>query len=201
MAKERIIVTAMDLFSQHGIKSVSMDDIARAMSISKRTLYEFFNDKETLLIEGMQYNKNRFNKILTRLEKSAPTAVDVILLCYMEMMKRPRWYHQRFYEDLKKYPKALQHKEEEKNEFIPKCKQLFARGVREGVFRDDVNFEIVALLAKDQAKMLHPSKTFSNHSNSEVYNTVLFTFLRGICTDEGRNILNRYAIKLSYDLK
>ena len=52
MIKEQIINTAFDLFSQYGIKSVSMDDVAKAAGISKRTLYESFEDKETLLIEG-----------------------------------------------------------------------------------------------------------------------------------------------------
>ena len=47
MIKEQIINTAFDLFSQYGIKSVSMDDVAKAAGISKRTLYESFEDKET----------------------------------------------------------------------------------------------------------------------------------------------------------
>ena len=54
MIKEQIINTAFDLFSQYGIKSVSMDDVAKAAGISKRTLYESFEDKETLLIEGIR---------------------------------------------------------------------------------------------------------------------------------------------------
>ena len=56
MIKEQIINTAFDLFSQYGIKSVSMDDVAKAAGISKRTLYESFEDKETLLIEGIDHN-------------------------------------------------------------------------------------------------------------------------------------------------
>lgn len=48
MTKEQVMTTALDLFSQYGIKSVSMDDIARNIGISKRTIYEFFEDKETL---------------------------------------------------------------------------------------------------------------------------------------------------------
>lgn len=55
MIKEQIINTAFDLFSQYGIKSVSMDDVAKAAGISKRTLYESFEDKETLLIEGIDH--------------------------------------------------------------------------------------------------------------------------------------------------
>ena len=56
MIKEQIINTAFDLFSQYGIKSVSMDDVAKAAGISKRTLYESFEDKEPLLIEGIDRN-------------------------------------------------------------------------------------------------------------------------------------------------
>lgn len=43
--KEQIMLTAFDLFSEHGIKNVSMDDIAHNASISKRTLYELFEDR------------------------------------------------------------------------------------------------------------------------------------------------------------
>ena len=46
MTKEQVMTTALDMFSQYGIKSVSMDDIARNTGISKRTIYEFFDDKE-----------------------------------------------------------------------------------------------------------------------------------------------------------
>ncbi len=192
MNKEQIIIMAFDLFSQYGIKSVSMDDIARNMSISKRTLYGFFDDKETLLVEGLEYTNNRLKKILEQLEKEPYTAVDVILLFYEELMKRPRWYSKKFYEDLKRFPKASERKENEKEEYINACTRLFNRGVKEEVFQQEVNFEIVGLLAKEQLKMLHPSKSFSKHSNTEVYTTVLTTFLRGICTDKGRKILDKW---------
>ncbi len=193
---------AFDLFSQYGIKSVSMDDIARNMSISKRTLYGFFDDKETLLVEGLNYINGRLSSFLAQLEKEPHTALDIILLFYEELMKRPRWYSRKFYEDLKRYPKAMERKESEKSEFNMVCARLFNRGVKEGVFQEEVNFEIVGLLAKEQLKMLHPSKTFSKHSNAEVYNTVLITFLRGICTDKGRTILNRWiATKQIYRIQ
>jgi len=88
----------------------------------------------------------------------------------------------------------MQKKESEKEHFTNSCTRLFDRGVKEGVFQQEVNFEIVGLLAKEQLKMLHPSKTFSKHSNTEVYNTMLLTFLRGICTEKGREILDRWVI-------
>ena len=69
MTKEQVMTTALDMFSQYGIKSVSMDDIARNTGISKRTIYEFFEDKETLLQEAIKYHNNTMRKILSELEK------------------------------------------------------------------------------------------------------------------------------------
>ena len=193
-------MTALDLFSQHGIKSVSIDDIARNMGISKRTIYEFFEDKETLLVKGIEYNHKKMKQVLTELEEGPYSVVEEIILFYEECMKRPRWYNRKFYDDLKRYPKALELNEKNKAEFSKKCMKLFTRGVKEGVFQKGINFEIVTLLAKEQIKMIRPTGAFLNHSVSEVYKTVLFTFLRGICTEKGLAILDRYALKQSQNL-
>lgn len=194
------MTTALDLFSQYGVKSVSMDDIARNIGISKRTIYEFFEDKETLLQEAIKTHNNNMRAILKELEKGPYTALDVFVLFYEEFMKRPRWYNRKYYDDLKRYPKAVEQAEKDKADFTQKCIKLLNRGAKEGVFNKDVNIEILALLAREQLKMIRPSKTFLNHSVAEVFTTVLFTFLRGICTEKGLAILERYAVRHSHDL-
>ena len=200
MTKEQVMTTALDMFSQYGIKSVSMDDIARNTGISKRTIYEFFEDKETLLQEAIKYHNNTMRKILSELEKGPFTALDVFVLFYEEFMKHPRWYIKRYYDDLKRYPKAVEQAEKDKADFTTRCIKLLNRGGKEGVFQKDLNIEILALLAKEQLKMIQPSKAFVNHSVTEVFQTVLFTFLRGICTEKSMVILERYALKHSYDM-
>ena len=80
-----------------------------------------------------------------------------------------------------------------------RCMDLFTRGVKEGVFQEGINFEIMALLVKEQTKMLRPSNVFCKHSITEVYNTIL-SFLKGISTEKGRAILDRFDLKQSYDL-
>lgn len=201
MIKEQIMQTAFDLFSQYGIKSVSMDDISKSINISKRTIYELFDDKETLLIESMQFNSNNLWLVLEKLEKESYSALEVILFFYEEVLKTPRWYSRKFYDDLRRYPKAKQQKEQQKADFSKKCIQLFNRGVKEGVFKVGVNVEIVALLAKEQSKMLKPSQAFSNYSCTEVFNTIIITFLRGVSTEKGIAILDRFALKQSYNIQ
>lgn len=119
--KEQIMLTAFDLFSEHGIKNVSMDDIAHNASISKRTLYELFEDKETLLTECINLSYTKMRLSMKRLESEPITALEVALLFYEELMRRPRWFNRKFYDDLKRYPKALQKTEEEKSRFLKKC--------------------------------------------------------------------------------
>ncbi|MDR1556150.1 MAG: TetR/AcrR family transcriptional regulator [Tannerellaceae bacterium] len=192
LIKEQILMTAFDLFSQYGIKSVSMDDIARQVAISKRTLYESFADKETLLVEGIEYTRGKFAVFVSSLEKELHTAIDIFLLTFEELMKQPRWYSRKFYEDIKRYPRAMKKIEEEKEKVAGLCARLFTRGMKEGIFQTDVNFEIMALLVKEQLKMQTMPLPFSKHSNREIYSTILTTFLRGISTDKGRSILDRW---------
>ena len=194
------MLTAFDLFSEHGIKNVSMDDIAHNASISKRTLYELFEDKETLLTECINLSYTKMKLSMKQLESEPITALEIALLFYEELMRRPRWFNRKFYDDLKRYPKALEQAEKDKADFTKRCIKLLNRGAKEGVFQKDVNIEILALVAKEQLKMIRPSKTFLNHSVAEVFQTVLFTFLRGICTEKGLTILERYALKHSQDI-
>ena len=177
-----------------------MYDVSKSAGISKRTLFESFEDKETLLIEGIDHNTESLGQYLTGLEKEPFNALEVILLFYEEMMKNPRWFNEKFYEDLKKYPKAQQKIEMNKARMGKRCMDLFTRGVKEGVFQEGINFEIMALLVKEQTKMLRPSNVFCKHSITEVYNTILLTFLKGISTEKGRAILDRFDLKQSYDL-
>ena len=60
--REQIVETAQQLFIEHGIKDVKMDDIAAQLSISKRTIYELFNDKEQLLREVLELQNDKMRE-------------------------------------------------------------------------------------------------------------------------------------------
>jgi len=196
--KKQIIKTAYDLFSQYGIKSVSMDDIARNTGLSKRTLYGEFNDKEDLLQQGLIMLYGQLRAKMNQFESENHSALDTFLLIYDEMMKNARWYTPKFYDDLQRYPNAQSMIEAEQKEFAEKYRRYIARGVEEGELRSEVNIEIIALLAKEQMRMMQPSQKYRDFPMREVYNTILLTFLRGICTEQGCEKLERYAAKQIY---
>ena len=77
--KGRILETAMKLFVEQGVKAVKMDDVAQALTISKRTLYELYKDKEELLYQGiLQFNEKHRNSMLAFIDE-APTVMDIII--------------------------------------------------------------------------------------------------------------------------
>lgn len=192
--KERIIVSAFEQFAQYGIKSISMDTIAHSIGISKRTIYGYFNDKEELLTEGINYFSQKTRQLSDSIYKKTSSVLEAILFFHKETIKNPRWYSPRFYDDLQKFPIALKKLEEEKSNFANECLLLFMRGIKEGVFRKEINLEIIALLAKEQIVMKRPAKVFAGQSSLEVHNTLLIIFLRGISTTKGQAIIDEIAL-------
>ena len=187
LVKERIIRSAFAQFALYGIKSISMDAIAQNMSISKRTIYGYFNDKEELLTEGIDYCCRLAQRVYTETnqEQEFLTPLAMILGFYNKIRENPQCYSSRFYEDLRKFPQALEKFELERDHFAKECRAVFARGVKEGYFLPDVNYEILSLLVKDKILGLHPSHTYLHYSFLDVCDSVVYTFVRGICTSKG----------------
>lgn len=201
MLKEHILRIALKLFSQNGIKKVSMNDIAQQANVSKRTLYDFFENKESLLIRMLESSYYQFNSYLTELEKRNYTSLEIFLLFNDKLMANPTWFSQTFYDDIHLYPKAYAFLMENKNKFLDKSVYLLSRGVEEGVFQPEINYDMLALLVREQMTMPPPAHIFKKYSHIEVHNTFSLIFIRGICTQKGRGILERYYMKRYYQNK
>ena len=77
--KERILNTATVMFHKHGIKSVKMDDIASHLSISKRTLYEIYANKEDLLFEVVTHHENKTHEQIEKFDGHGKNVIDIII--------------------------------------------------------------------------------------------------------------------------
>ena len=84
--RKRVILEASRAFAKSGIKNVHMDSLACALSISKRTLYELFEDKETLLTECINLSYTKMKLSMKQLESEPITALEIALLFYEELM-------------------------------------------------------------------------------------------------------------------
>jgi len=190
--KARIIAEAMKSFTTKGIKGVTMDDIASDLGISKRTLYETFTDKETLLLECVRQQEAEKEILSAKILSESENVLEVILKFYKATIEVYHKVNIRFFEDIKKYPKVnellRQNGEKNRSNVIA----FFMKGVDQGLFRDDINFEIVNILVREQVNFLLKAEIFRTFSFIEVYESIVFTFLRGILTEKGQNILESF---------
>lgn len=190
--RERIIQTAVQSFCTHGIKSITMDDIAASLGISKRTLYEVFADKESLLEECILKGQKDGDEFVRGVLATSSNVLEVLLRCYQWSIEKFHTTNKKFFEDIKKYPKAYELMKSNRNRSSEDTVRFFKEGVTQGIFRDDVNFAIVNLLVRDQLDLLMNSDICNEYSFIDVYESIMFTFLRGVSTEKGARVLEDF---------
>lgn len=190
--RDRIIEKATESFTTNGIKSITMDDIAASLGISKRTLYEVFRDKESLLAECILKDQQELNKFLAEVNAASKNVLEVILICYQRSIERFHRTNKQFFEDIKKYPKVYNLMKGFRDRDSDSTIEFFKTGVRQGIFRDDVNFAIVNLLVREQLDLLMNTDICAEYSFLEVYESIMFTYIRGISTEKGQKVLEDF---------
>ena len=190
--RERIIMTATEAFTLKGIKCITMDDIAAALGISKRTLYEVFADKETLLMECLRRAQDEGDTYVKEVYEKASNVLEVLLKLYQRSIEKFHNTNKKFFEDIKKYPKVYDMLIKRRNRDSEETIAFFKLGIKQGYFRDDVNFSIVNLLVREQLDLLMNTDLCKEYSFLEVYESIMFTYLRGISTEKGARKLEEF---------
>ena len=106
--KKRIIDSSLEAFTKHGIKSITMDEIASSLGISKRTLYEVFYDKETLLEACVLRRQEMEERYLKEIQTVAGNVLEVILKLFQYSIEQFHATNKKFFEDIKKYPRVAE---------------------------------------------------------------------------------------------
>ncbi len=194
--RNKILLGATDLFLNYGFKSVTMDDIANTLGMSKKTIYQHFDNK-TKLVEATTLNL--FEVIscgidhICSLEKNPIEEIYSIKQFVMEHLKNEKSSPQH---QLKKYyPNIFTTLKNKQFEVMQTCvTDNLNKGIEQGLYRDSINVEFIAriyfnsmLAIKD--KDLFPLKKFSMNMLMSNY---LEYHLRGICTPKGLDILNKF---------
>ncbi len=190
--REKIIISAGELFAQEGIRSITMDDIAASFGISKRTLYELFSDKEALLIECIRREMALEEAFMREQVTRSLNVLEILLKRYQRSIERFHATSKKFFDDIKKYPRAYEQLKNGNNRNTEDAVNFFKEGVRQGYFREDVNFPIVNSLLRAQLDILMESDLCKTYPFLAVYESIMFTFLRGISTEKGACELERF---------
>lgn len=200
--RDRIIQQAGELFVKHGIKRISMDEIASKLGISKRTIYQNFEDKEDLLLQYIRHIEMMKGEYIKDFSTNEHTVVHVFLRT-IEMYKEFDFFNVQFLDDVKKYyPKAKQELIDQQNRGIVFVKQFLEEGMKQGVVRKDLNIEVVSFLLQDSNRTFIDATRLTNKtfSNWELFFTSMINFIRGISTARGIEIVDTFLTKYYSDI-
>ena len=194
--KDRILRHSRTLFMQNGIKSVSMDDIAASMAMSKKTLYKWFDNKDELVHAVMQQHLTETQHDCDRLLGQADSAVAE-LLGMMDWMRRQfSDVHPSIFYDMQKFhPATWQLWVSHKHEYIlTQIVDNLRRGMAEGLFRADLDVDVLGRLRLAQIEMafnadVYPPRQFEVQHLQQV---ILEHFMLGVATLKGHKLINSY---------
>jgi AcrR family transcriptional regulator len=190
--RDIILDSAMKAFAERGIRAVKMDDIAAALSISKRTLYEIYETKEQLLYEGVREYHERMTERMDKISTESDNVMEIMLKVYRLKVEEFRVTTPAFYSDLVKYPRVLRYLNRENQRTRVKSLRFLARGVDEGFFRDDVNYELAGRLFDALGRYVMSQQLYKQYTIEEIFNNLIFVTFRGLCTPKGIKALERF---------
>ena len=190
--KSKILDSAMLDFAQRGIKSVKMDDIAKGLNISKRTLYELYENKEILLYECIKKAKAQDEREMLTMMSQHNNVIDIILNIYKIKIEQFKQVTPQFYSDLEKFPKVMSYLEEQHERDRVLQKEFIVRGVEEGYFRKDVDIDIVIIMFDALSQYVRRTRLYNQYPVKDIFNNMLFISFRGICTQKGIEVIDRF---------
>lgn len=189
--KTKILETAMKDFMAKGIRAVKMDDVASELCISKRTLYEIYENKELLLFEAVKAYYRNNEAVLETETRRCKNVMQVLLVIYRKKVDDFRRTNPVFYTDLVKYPKVLEFLEQQNQRMRNQSAKFIERGIDEGFFRSDLNYELTSKLFEAMGKYVMDSQVYRQYGIEDIFRNIVFVSLRGICTTKGIEALDK----------
>lgn len=182
------------LFHQYGIKSITMDDVAHELGISKKTLYELFSDKSELVGKVVDRGiENQQIRILNA-KKDSQNAIQEVFDVFKVYLQLVKERFPSFEYDLKKYYPIIAAKlnKIKRKEVIENISSNINRGKKEGLYREDLNAEIISRFNFLIVDNLGRQELFTTDEiYSEEFSTQMFLYhLYGILNLKGIKYLN-----------
>lgn len=192
---QHIIEKVSALYMSYGIRSVTMDDVARELGISKKTLYECFADKNDLVAKFLDYHENRLGSALNCIYKSKLNAIDALLEISKIINNFLKGINPAINFDLQKYHPEIWQK-------LIKYKSIhmydnvlsnLRQGMKEGLYRSDMLPEIIARIYVSRVEIsMEPGLGESfNYMSTDVFNELINYHIRGIASKKGIEYLEK----------
>ena len=194
--KERIQHKAGELFRRFGIRSVTMDEIAGQLGISKKTIYQFYSDKEALVQDIFKDITDQNKQKCTYFKDVAENAIheqylagDMAQEIFNNMNSSVLFDLNRF------HPNVFAEFEKFKKQFLfNSIRENLFRGIKEGLFRKDIDIDIITWLRLEMISgVFHNEEVVTGKTKPNRFEDEMKDFfLHGICTEKGLTLLSKY---------
>jgi AcrR family transcriptional regulator len=203
--REKIVEKAAELYMQFGIRTVTMDDIARDLSISKKTIYQYFKDKRelvnTICMSHLEIESQRFTGASDESENSIHELM-LVSKCLRESMQEMKV---NIMNELKKfYPEAWKMYNTFKSGVMKESiMNVIIRGQKEGYFRSGLDPEMIAIMRMEQVESFIIGNYYpkDKYSLTEVQMQLFDHFIHGLFTIEGHQLFNQYNTTTSTNVR
>jgi len=192
----RIKQKAHGLFMQYGLRSVSMDDIANSMGISKKTIYQFYADKDELVDAVVESEFKRNENICEYDRSNSKNAVHEIFMAMDMMVEMFSSMNPSFIFDMQKYhPKAFLKFNKYKNDYLFNItRDNILRGIKEEFYREDINVDIISRF-RVESMMMSFNLEFNSklkHNMAEIEEELIIHYLFGLVSLKGYKMILKY---------
>ena len=187
--EKNILEQVSSLYQKYGIKSVTMDDVAKEIGISKKTLYEYFSDKTDLVKKFLEFHICRIRVVFEKEKDDQRNAIDHLLDISRIIIAFLKNFNPAIHYDLQKYyPEVFRSLfEYKRTHMYNSVKDNLLRGMKEGLYRSDLNAEIIATIYVSRIEASWDSHflLINEYSTTELF-TEMFTYhIRGIASKKG----------------
>lgn len=194
--KDRILEISLELFMRRGCKSVTMDDVASENGISKRTLYEFFKDKSTLLEEILNLQEANMKQMYEEVVNTSDNVLEQFFSLHDRQSEISINLRIVFFTELKKfYPEIF---DSMVKKMLCTHDNVIRDGIKKGqeqnVFRNNIDVTIVSKVLTELGNIMQNQDMFplKQFERKVIFREIFITYLRGISTLKGIEIIDNY---------
>lgn len=193
--EKRIIETATQLFTKHGVKAITIDRIVTDLRTSKRTIYKYFKDKDELLTACIEVYHKKIKAENEAIIETAPNAIVAMGMLHQKILERSYLINPNFYADIYRYhPKLVEIAIDPNTSYgHQQMVHLADWGINDGIFVEDLDIEVVGSTVVWLLKLFKDHDRFPIHKFSKERLTfgTLVPYMRGLCTPKGLKLLKK----------
>lgn len=190
---QRVMNEVFAMIRHKGLKATTMDSLAATLSMSKRTLYEVYGNKESLLSLCLEHHLKQRNEEVKRYFDKCDNAMDALYQVFYLHLQFIQGTSKKFFEDMDERFKDLRVcYDDNNNPVLNGLTAAIQKGIEQGVFRREINYVIAIRMMSVQMEALKRMENYfpEEITHPEVFNAIVLSFLRTIATPKGNEILD-----------